>query len=138
MSRLPFIAAEVDAICTAAIGAGAALSDVITSPASVAAVIASLPDANIVHFACHGLPHLSNALGSGFCLHDGMLSIARIMQLQLKDAFLAFMCACETTKGDSEARSQTVHLGAAMLFAGYKSVIGTIWYGYLSPWPPTF
>jgi hypothetical protein len=131
LPRLPFVGAEIDAIRAVAIQTGANLTDVITSPSSVAAVTAALPEANIVHFACHGLSDPENALGSGFCLHDGLLSIARIMRLQLKDAFFAFMCACDTTKGDTKARSQAIHLGAAMLFAGYKSVIGTLWYDCL-------
>jgi CHAT domain-containing protein len=97
LPRLPFVGAEIDAIRAVAIQTGANLTDVITSPSSVAAVTAALPEANIVHFACHGLSDPENALGSGFCLHDGLLSIARIMRLQLKDAFFAFMCACDTT-----------------------------------------
>jgi CHAT domain-containing protein len=49
------------------------------------------------------------------------------MDLDLKDAFLAFLSACETAKGDKEQPDQTVDLAAAMLFVGFRSVIATMW-----------
>jgi CHAT domain-containing protein len=37
------------------------------------------------------------------------------------------MSACETAKGDQKQPDQVVHLAAAMLFAGFQSVVGTMW-----------
>jgi CHAT domain-containing protein len=88
----------------------------------------SMETANIVHLACHGVQDISNATQSGFCLGDGRLMIAKLMQLQLDDAFLAFLSACETAKGDKDQPDQVMHLAAAMLFSGFKSVVATVWY----------
>jgi CHAT domain-containing protein len=84
--------------------------------------------ANIVHLACHGIQDVSDASQSGFCLGDGRLTIAKLMELKLDDAFLAFLSACKTAKGDKTQPDQAMHLAAAMLFSGFKSVVATMWY----------
>jgi CHAT domain-containing protein len=83
--------------------------------------------ANLVHIACHGIQDAENALSSGFHLVDGTLTVSNLMELNLKDAFFAFLSACETAKGDETQPDQTVHLAAAMLFAGFRSVVATMW-----------
>jgi hypothetical protein len=85
--------------------------------------------AHILHMACHGIQH-SDPLRSAFLLQDGRLSIEDVMQLNLPDAFLAFLSACHTAKGDHNAPDQAVHLAASMLFCGFRSVVGTMWYAY--------
>jgi CHAT domain-containing protein len=84
--------------------------------------------ANIVHLACHGIQDDNDATQSGFCLGDGRLTIAKLMGQKLENAFLAFLSACETAKGDKDQPDQAMHLAAAMLFSGFKSVIATMWY----------
>jgi hypothetical protein len=84
--------------------------------------------ANIIHLACHGIQDAKDATQSGFCLGDGRLTIAKLMELKLDNAFLAFLSACETAKGDQEQPDQAMHLAAAMLFSGFKSVVATMWY----------
>jgi CHAT domain-containing protein len=84
--------------------------------------------ANIVHLACHGVQDIRNATQSGFCLNNGRLTIAKLMELKLDKAFLAFLSACETAKGDKKQPDQVMHLAAAMLFAGFRNVIATMWY----------
>jgi CHAT domain-containing protein len=93
----------------------------------VSDVSAELQRASIVHLACHGIQNTEDALKSAFCLGDGDLTIGTIMDLQLQDKTLAFMSACETAKGDRAQPDQTVHLAAAMLHVGFKSVIATMW-----------
>jgi CHAT domain-containing protein len=83
---------------------------------------------NIVHLACHGIQDDGDATQSGFCLGDGRLTIAKLMNLKLDTAFLAFLSACETAKGDKNQPDQAMHLAAAMLFSGFKSVVATMWY----------
>jgi CHAT domain-containing protein len=83
--------------------------------------------ATMVHIACHGIQDPENALSSGFCLSDGNLTVSRLMGLNLKDAFFAFLSACETAKGDKTQPDQTVHLAAAMLFVGFRSIVATMW-----------
>lgn len=87
-----------------------------------------LPEANIVHLACHGVQETTDALESGFCLRDGRLTVRKLMAFNLQNATFAFCSACETAKGDSQQPDQTVHLAAAMLFAGFKSVVATMWW----------
>jgi CHAT domain-containing protein len=87
----------------------------------------SLPLAHIVHLACHGIQKEQDPLLSGFCLGDGKLTVADLMRLKLPRAYLAFLSACETAKGDRDQPDQMVHLAAAMLFCGFRSVIGTMW-----------
>jgi CHAT domain-containing protein len=82
---------------------------------------------HILHLASHGVQE-TNALDSAFLLQDGRLSIADIMRLRLPCAMLAFLSACQTAKGDHNAPDQAVHLAASMLFCGFRSVVGTLWY----------
>jgi CHAT domain-containing protein len=95
--------------------------------ATVDAVMEQLPPANIVHFACHGTQHNTNPLLSSFHLRDGSLSVTSLMRLRLPQAFLAFLSACETAKGHEEQPDQVLHLAATLLFAGFPSVVATMW-----------
>jgi CHAT domain-containing protein len=95
--------------------------------ALVTRVAEAFKDANMVHIACHGIQNRQNALSSGFCLSDGNLTVSQLMDLDLKDAIFAFLSACETAKGDEKQPDQTVHLAAAMLFIGFRSVVATMW-----------
>jgi hypothetical protein len=84
--------------------------------------------ANIVHLACHGIQDDRDATRSGFCMGDGRLTISKLMDMKLDGAFLAFLSACETAKGDDTQPDQVMHLAAAMLFTDFKTVIATMWY----------
>jgi hypothetical protein len=87
-----------------------------------------LKSTNITHIACHGTQDAADAHSSGFCLSDGNLTVSHLMDLDLKDAFFAFLSACETAKGDEKQPDQTIHLAAAMLFVGFRSVVATMWW----------
>jgi CHAT domain-containing protein len=95
--------------------------------AMVTGVVEVFERTNLAHIACHGTQNPANALSSGFCLSDGNLSVSRLMDLDLKDAFFAFLSACETAKGDRKQPDETIHLAAAMLFVGFRSVVATMW-----------
>jgi CHAT domain-containing protein len=96
--------------------------------ATVADVVDKLPSASIVHLACHGKQDAVDALQSGFALSDGLLTVSKLMELRLPRAFLAVLSACETAKADATQPDQAVHLAATMLFAGFRSVVATMWY----------
>jgi CHAT domain-containing protein len=87
-----------------------------------------MQSANVVHLVCHRIQDGNNTTQSGFCLGNGRLTIAKLMELKLEGAFLAFLSACKTAKGDNEQPDQAMHLAAAMLFSGFKSVVATMWY----------
>jgi CHAT domain-containing protein len=63
-------------------------------------LLQKLPEATFLHLACHGHQDPKNALQSGFVMSDEMLTIERLMQIPLPRAFMAFLSACETAKGD--------------------------------------
>lgn len=94
---------------------------------TIAAVTQILSEATVVHLACHGEQDEKSPLESGFWLRDGKLTIEQLMGFDLRNALFAYCSACETARGDMQLRDQTVHLVAAMLFVGFKSVIGTMW-----------
>jgi CHAT domain-containing protein len=104
------------------------MSDQEDAGATVAGIQDKLPEASVLHLACHGHQDPEHPLDSGFVMRDAMLTVSDIMALRLPNALLAFLSACETAKGDEKQPDQSVHLAAAMLFAGFKSVVGTMWY----------
>jgi len=55
---------------------------------------------------------------------------------------LAFLSACETAMGGLNNHNESLHLVSAMHFAGFQSVVGTMWYVlpsslYLCKWNRT-
>ena len=75
---------------------------------------------------CHGLQNRKQP--SSLCLLcDGHLTIQQIIQFDLKSHGFAYLPACHTTVGDEESPDQVIHLASGMQFAGYCSVIGTMW-----------
>jgi CHAT domain-containing protein len=119
---------EIDYVRAAAQVAGISVNDrCVENEAIVAHVAESLKSTHIMHIACHGTQNAEDPLSSGFCLVDGSLTVSRLMELNLEDAVFAFLSACETAKGDMDQPDQTVHLAAAMLFVGFRSVVGTMW-----------
>jgi CHAT domain-containing protein len=101
--------------------------EIIATEATVERVTKRIKTASFVHLACHGLQHRTNALESGFYLSDDRLDISKLMELQLDRPWFAYLSACETAKGDTEQPDQVMHLAAAMLFAGFKHVVATMW-----------
>jgi CHAT domain-containing protein len=101
--------------------------EIIASAATVDRVTDRVQSAQLVHLACHGTQDLDDALESGFHLRDGKLTVSKLMNLNLDKAWFAYLSACETAKGDDEQPDQVVHLAAAMLHAGFKSVVATMW-----------
>ncbi|KAF8810552.1 hypothetical protein BYT27DRAFT_7072317, partial [Phlegmacium glaucopus] len=79
------------------------------------------------HFACHGVQDIQEPLESGLCLHDGRLELLEVMKEEIPNLDLAFLSACQTSKGDLKLSEEVVHLAAGMLAAGYRGVVGTMW-----------
>jgi CHAT domain-containing protein len=130
LPTLPNVEEEISNVKAAAERASISVDDsghCVGHEAIVTRVTEVFRSTNIVHIACHGKQNTGNALSSGFCLSDESFSISRLMDLELKDAFFAFLSACETAKGDEKQPDQTVHLAAAMLFVGFRSAVATMW-----------
>lgn len=89
--------------------------------------LSHLPEVSIAHFACHGLQNPQNPLESALLLQDGQLKVSEIMQQPMPNASLAFFSACETAMGDENLPDEAIHLGATVLFAGFRGVVATMW-----------
>jgi CHAT domain-containing protein len=130
-ARLPplgKVKVETADICSVVEKAGVQYAASSQFVSKTAEATAALPAANLVHIACHGLQHTSKPLKSAFHLSDNdVLSVSGLMELDLEGAFLAFLSACETAKGDRDQSDQAIHLAATMLFVGFKSVVATMW-----------
>ncbi|KAB5589077.1 aromatic di-alanine and TPR containing protein [Ceratobasidium theobromae] len=95
--------------------------------ATVDAVSAAIKEHDWVHFACHAYQDRMDPTESGFFLHDGTLSFARILQKSFQNKGLAFLSACQTATGDDDLPDEAIHLASSMLMVGYPSVIATMW-----------
>jgi CHAT domain-containing protein len=82
---------------------------------------------HVLHLACHGSQKV-DPLSSAFIFRDEDLTIRDLLKLEMKQAWLAFLSACQTAKGNQDQPDQAVHLAASMLFCGFKSVIATMWW----------
>jgi CHAT domain-containing protein len=101
--------------------------ETIAAHATVEGITDRIQTAHFVHLACHGTQDQTNALDSGFHLSNGQLTISKLMDLNLDKAWFAYLSACETAKSDAKQPEQAVHIAAAMLHAGFKSVVATMW-----------
>jgi CHAT domain-containing protein len=128
MPRIPSVQKElrgIEAVVTAK--QFGRTMEVIRSAATVERVAERAKSAHFLHLACHGIQHWTDALESHFYLSNGPLTISKLMNLELDHPWLAYLSACETAKGDTKQPDQVMHLAAAMLFAGFKHVVATMW-----------
>jgi hypothetical protein len=128
LSAIPQVDVELEQVMVTTQSSQARLSYRITGSTTVEGVSGAIKAANVIHLACHGVQDPNNATKSGFCLGDGRLTIEYLMNLSVANPFLAFLSACETAKGDIDQPDQVMHLAAAMLFCGFRSVVATMWW----------
>ncbi len=84
----------------------------------------------VAHFACHCTVDVRDPGKSSLVLYDGKeqgLTVAEISRLDLKNAGLAYLSACETTFTPLAFSDEALHVTGAFLLAGYRDVIGTLW-----------
>ncbi|KAJ7132081.1 CHAT domain-containing protein [Mycena epipterygia] len=89
-------------------------------------VLSAMQQHAYMHFACHA-EQRREPFTSAFRLHGGDLRLLDVAQERLRRADFAFLAACSTAAGDAETPDEIIHLAAAMLFAGFRSVVGTLW-----------
>lgn len=90
------------------------------------AVLSGMANSNIVHLACHGTSE-HDSLRSAIVLQDGPLDVQTMIRTPFADAQLAFLSACQTAFVNLSEPDESIHIASAMLFAGFKGVIGTMW-----------
>ncbi|WP_280253099.1 CHAT domain-containing protein [Nocardia abscessus] len=90
-------------------------------------VLAALPDATWVHFACHAGVDFTAPSRSGLCLHDATLTLPQISRLQLTHAELAYLSACFTAHPGIQHADESLHPASAFQMAGFRHVIASLW-----------
>jgi len=90
-------------------------------------VMRALSSHSWVHFACHGGQDLMDPSRGAVYLTDGPLAVLQLAAEELPAAELAFLSACQTAVGGVRLPDETIHLAAALQFAGYRHVIATAW-----------
>jgi CHAT domain-containing protein len=126
LPRLRFVSTEARQIAELAEEAGVPVESVPeTTPKSE--VVKSFRATNMVHLSCHGIQDSLRPHESRFCLGSGNLTISELIDVDSEKSFFAFLSACETAKGSHKHADEVVHLAASMLFAGFKSVVATMW-----------
>jgi CHAT domain-containing protein len=131
-ARLPTLHSVRDEIASVtAVAAAHGLAVHLAAPAAtVADMRAALARAAVVHVACHGMQDRAAPLASAFALADGKLPVGTLASARADGAFLAFLSACETARGDRAQPDEAVHLVATLLAVGFTNVVGTMWCGF--------
>jgi len=94
------------------------------------------PDAGILHLSTHGAVDYESPLFSQLAFtadsaaeteYDGFLYVHEVYNLDLKNAGLVTLSACETQLGSRSEGDEIAALSRAFIYAGTPSVIGTLW-----------
>ncbi|HEU5472924.1 MAG TPA: CHAT domain-containing protein [Actinophytocola sp.] len=95
------------------------------------AVLKALTGARWAHFACHGHSDLADPSAGQLVLadhHNRPLTVVDLARLRMNDAELAFLSACSTARPSGRLADEAIHLASAFQLAGYRHVIGTLWW----------
>jgi tetratricopeptide (TPR) repeat protein len=80
----------------------------------------------VLHLACHGLFRSDNPMFSSLRLHDGWLTAADVMQLDLAGA-LVTLSACESGRNEVFAGDELIGLARAFLGVGASTLVVSLW-----------
>ncbi|KIM78354.1 hypothetical protein PILCRDRAFT_794197 [Piloderma croceum F 1598] len=95
--------------------------------ATMGAVSSALDSCSWVHLACHAFQDSKRDMRSAFALHNGHLELGEIASKRLPEAQFAFLSACQAASGQKDLLGEAMHLAAGLQFAGFPSVIATLW-----------
>jgi CHAT domain-containing protein/tetratricopeptide (TPR) repeat protein len=127
---IPQCTQEVQSVIKGVTSVGWVLEDIVAlygSDATVERVSTALDTCSWAHFACHGSQDPVFGMKSAFALHDGHLELSQIASKQLSVGQFAFLSACYAASGLKELPGEAMHLAAGLQFAGFPSVIATMW-----------
>ncbi|MEJ7841019.1 MAG: CHAT domain-containing protein [Rubrobacter sp.] len=119
---LPAVAREARAVCRHLPGAEVLIDE----RATVAAVEERSAGRGILHLACHGLFRSDNPMFSSLKLHDGWLTAADALGLDLTGA-LVTLSACESGRSEVFAGDELMGLTRAFLGAGASAMTVSLW-----------
>ena len=100
------------------------------SPATVSAVLATLPLCRWAHFACHAFSDIIRPSSSRLVFADGTehpLTFRELTSLDLDDTKMAFLSACATGRPAPALLDEVVSLASAFTLVGYTHVVATLW-----------
>jgi tetratricopeptide (TPR) repeat protein len=80
----------------------------------------------VLHLACHGLFRSDNPMFSSLKLHDGWLTAADVMQLDLAGT-LVTLSACESGRNEVFAGDELIGLARAFLGVGASTLVVSLW-----------
>jgi len=83
-------------------------------------------DHSVVHLACHGAFRADNPLFSALQLADGCLMVHDVYDLDLRQAALVTLSACETGVGTSRG-GELMGLSRALFCAGATAAVVSLW-----------
>jgi CHAT domain-containing protein/tetratricopeptide (TPR) repeat protein len=129
-SSLPRSAEEVEKVIEVACSAGWPKEHIIHltgSDATVSRTSCALDACSWAHFACHGIQDPLLGTKSAFALHDGGLELGLIASKRLSMVQFAFLSVCHAASGLKGHPGEAMHLAAGVQFAGFPSVIATMW-----------
>jgi CHAT domain-containing protein len=121
--QLPQVAQELAAVA-AVHGDRAALR--LDSQATLAALAAEAPGADVLHLACHGRFRADNPAFSFLQLGDGPLTLQDVRALRLQ-ARLVLLSACETGLSRVAPGDELLGLVRAFTLAGARAVLASLW-----------
>ncbi len=140
--QLPQVRAELQAVAAALTsgGDGAMTGAVAKGPArpsrppqvllddqaGVQATLAQLPEAEVLHLACHAEFRTDSPAHSALHLADGLLTAAQIEEQQLS-ARLVVLSACHTGSAHAAPGDEGIGLVRAFLLAGAHEVVASLW-----------
>jgi CHAT domain-containing protein len=81
---------------------------------------------DVLHLACHGLFRSDNPMFSSLKLHDGWVTAADVMRLDLGGA-LVTLSACESGRNEVFAGDELIGLTRAFLGVGASTLVVSLW-----------
>jgi CHAT domain-containing protein len=94
--------------------------------ATTGAIGERAPGCGILHLACHGMFRGDNPMFSSLKLHDGWLTAAGVLGLDLGGA-LVTLSACESALNRVLAGDEIVGLTRGFLGAGAATLVASLW-----------
>jgi tetratricopeptide (TPR) repeat protein len=94
--------------------------------ATVAALHAKASGCGVLHLACHGLFRPENPMFSSLKLHDGWLTAADVLRLDLEGA-LVTLSTCESGRSEVIGGDEILGLTRAFLGAGAATLVASLW-----------
>ncbi len=101
---------------------------------SAKAVIHSVEECNIAHFACHGRTNHVDPSSSGLILQrkdesgnavQDVLTVHDLSEINLQHAQLAYLSACSAA--ENKLADEAIHVVRSFQVAGFPQVIGCLW-----------